>query len=192
VKDVADECGRGPLGLFPAEGMKRMKSRSAALSRGLLQAGILLLVACVAGGAMNMVRSSPLPWVADWSPGTRFTAPSGESLLIPLQDAIALFKEGRILFLDARPAAQYEEGHIPGAWSVPWQSFDQYVERLMAELPEDRTVVTYCDGEHCALSGDLARALRELGYENIRVLHNGWTRWREAGLPVERGDGRGS
>jgi len=26
-----------------------------------------------------------------------------------------------------------------------------------------------------------------LGYEKVNVLLNGWTRWMEAGLPVEKG-----
>jgi 3-mercaptopyruvate sulfurtransferase SseA len=48
--------------------------------------------------------------------------------------------------------------------------------------------VTYCDGETCSLSEDLAKELMAMGYKQVKVLLNGWTRWNEAGLPVEKGD----
>jgi rhodanese-related sulfurtransferase len=60
---------------------------------------------------------------------------------------------------------------------------------VLAKIPPDVTIITYCDGEDCDLSMNLARALFFRGYENIRVLVNGWTRWKGAGLPVSLGDG---
>jgi 3-mercaptopyruvate sulfurtransferase SseA len=50
-------------------------------------------------------------------------------------------------------------------------------------------VITYCDGESCNLSHELAVFLQDMGVEQVRMLFNGWTVWREAGLPVGQGDG---
>lgn len=44
-----------------------------------------------------------------------------------------------VLVVDARSAAQYEQGHIPGAISVP---YDQVASRL-DELPRDQDIVFY-------------------------------------------------
>ena len=48
-------------------------------------------------------------------------------------------------------------------------------------------IITFCDGQSCRLSHELALFLREMGYENVRVLVNGWTLWQQAGLPVSAG-----
>jgi len=57
------------------------------------------------------------------------------------------------------------------------------------KLEEKDTLVTYCDGEDCALSHDLAMFLKDLGYGDVRVLVNGWTVWQDAGLPVQKEGG---
>jgi len=54
----------------------------------------------------------------------------------------------------------------------------------MTEIPMDAMVIAYCDGESCSLSKDLALYLFFRGYDNVRVLVNGWSRWLEAGLHV--------
>ena len=70
----------------------------------------------------------------------------------------------------------------------PNQLKDREAELLLGVIPENAWIVTYCDGETCSLSEDLAKGLIAMGYQNVRVLPNGLTRWMEAGLPVERGD----
>jgi rhodanese-related sulfurtransferase len=93
------------------------------------------------------------------------------------------------LFLDARSPDLYREGHIQGARNLPWESFDDFFDPVMKDVPRDAFIVAYCDGEGCSLSEEVAKDLLSIGYENVRVLFNGWTRWTEAGLPVEKGDG---
>lgn len=49
----------------------------------------------------------------------------------------------------------------------------------------DAVIITYCDGDTCNLSKELALLLENLGFSKVRVLVNGWTVWQNAGLPVE-------
>ncbi len=46
------------------------------------------------------------------------------------------------ILLDTRGRQPYAEGHIPGAWCFPQEEAAQ----LMAKLPKDRELVTYCWG----------------------------------------------
>jgi len=55
------------------------------------------------------------------------------------------------------------------------------------ELDLETRIVTYCDGETCELSHDLALFLRDAGFLNTRVLVNGWKLWQQSGLPVTSG-----
>jgi rhodanese-related sulfurtransferase len=55
---------------------------------------------------------------------------------------------------------------------------------VTADLEMTTPIITYCDGETCELSHDLALFLRDAGFTDSRVLVNGWTVWQQAGLPV--------
>ena len=90
--------------------------------------------------------------------------------------------------MDARPLDEYTKGHIQGAISLPWHEAEQRVMDITADMANDAAIITYCDGDTCDLSKDLALFLENLGFTNIRVLVNGWTVWRHAGMPVETGN----
>jgi len=154
------------------------------------QAGSILLVAAVVGLAVNQVRPGRLPLVADWSPEAQLKLDSGETLAIDPDEAEALFITQSAVFLDARSRDIFQEGHIQGALNVPLEEVEKNFEALSASVSPEATLVTYCDGESCALSKDLALALLDRGYRNVRVLANGWTVWQQRNLPVETGDGR--
>ena len=151
----------------------------------LWQIPALVVLAVLIGVGVNQWRSDGIPLVGDWSADARFSDDSGKSLIIPLDQARGLFERDAILFVDARPESQYAEGHIQGALSIPWQEVDFYVAEAADRLANAKAIVTYCDGESCDLSHDLALFLKEMGFENVRVLVNGWTVWHEAGLPTE-------
>jgi len=90
--------------------------------------------------------------------------------------------------MDARPLEEFTKGHIQGAISIPWHEAEQRVMDITADMANDAAIITYCDGDTCDLSKDLALFLENLGFTNIRVLVNGWTVWRHAGMPVETGN----
>jgi len=146
----------------------------------------MVLLAVVLGLLVNQLRPGALPLVGDWSPEAQLTLDSGESMVISLEEAkdLCLSKEGT--FIDARPRSLYDEAHILCARNLPWEAVDESFEAVMADIPPDALIITYCDGESCALSKDLALELFYRGYENIRVLVNGWSLWVEHQLPVSK------
>ena len=56
---------------------------------------------------------------------------------------------------------------------------------LFEKIPPDTNIITYCDGVECKLSDSLAKALKEAGFLNVKVLHNGLTRWKKSGFPIK-------
>jgi len=103
---------------------------------------------------------------------------------VSIMDAALLFLSGRAVFLDARSRFEYEDGHIQGAVSVPAEEFGFLFDDLKPKIQGKDAIITYCDGERCPLSHELAVSLREAGFDNVRVLVNGWTLWNREGLPV--------
>ena len=153
----------------------------------LRQATAIILLSFALGLLMNQVRFDSLPLVADWTPEARLTTDTGNSMVVSLDEARNLCLDKKAIFLDARSPEDYVRGHIQCALNIPWESFDEYIDRVFETIPDNAWIVTYCDGEHCLLSENLAKELLSMSYENVKVLLNGWSRWLEAGLPVERG-----
>ncbi|HON39421.1 MAG: rhodanese-like domain-containing protein [Pseudomonadota bacterium] len=153
----------------------------------LLQAVLILVLSACLGIGVNALRSDRIPLVQDWSLETQMTDDLGNRTDIGLKEAVRLFHEGSAVFLDARPKDEYERGHIRGARSLPFEQADAHVVEALIDTDPGTPIITYCDGPYCTLSHDLAHLLREFGFSDVRVLVNGWSLWKEHGLPVEQG-----
>lgn len=155
--------------------------------RSIRQLSLIVLAAVAVALVSNHFRSSPLPLVGDWSQDARLISPSGRQLVISLDEAKGLHQFRGAVFMDARPLEEFTQGHIQGAISLPWHEAEQRVMDVTADLANDTVIITYCDGDTCNLSKDLALFLENLGFSKVRILVNGWTLWQNAGLPVETG-----
>lgn len=151
------------------------------------QTGALVVLSAIVALAVNALRTDRLPLIGDFSVATRITTATGERMDISLEEAEKLFFTHAAVFVDARPVEDYARGHIQGARSLPWQRVDIDFISVTSDLALDTPIVTYCDGETCELSHDLALFLRDAGFLNAQVLVNGWTLWQQAGLPTESG-----
>ena len=118
-------------------------------------------------------RAEENPAVVDALSGYLDFAEYGGSLILPEQIPAGDWK--KVFVVDARDAAQYAKEHIPGAVNIEWR---QAVARR-AELPRDRTVVVYCNSG--SLSAQAVFALRLLGYDNVKVLQDGFEGWKKKG-----------
>ncbi len=155
--------------------------------KSFFQLTCIVLAASVAGMISNYSRTAKLPLIGDWTLEARLKSESDKQKPISLAEAKKLYESGSgAVFIDARSLDDYNKGHIKGARSLPWLQAEQLVMDVINTISNDTPVITYCDGEACKLSKELALFLENLGFTNVRVLVNGWSVWKEAGLPVEK------
>lgn len=83
--------------------------------------------------------------------------------------------------IDVRTAAEYEQGHIPGATNFDWQS--QEFNGLIASLDKAKPVYIYC--QRGGRSAEAAEAMRNAGFQNVIELEGGMTAWAGAGFETE-------
>jgi rhodanese-related sulfurtransferase len=152
------------------------------------QCGVILALAVSLGVSINQFRDNGLPLFVDRSMETSLTMPSGTRPDISLIEAKKLFLQHAAFFIDARPKEDFERGHIKGAKSLPWNEVDNKFMAVTEDIPDEMPIITYCDGEACELSHHLANFLIDLGFKNVRILVNGWTKWRNADLPIGKKD----
>ena len=104
--------------------------------------------------------------------------------MISIDEAYRLYQEENVVFADARHAVDYAAGHIKGAVNLTVTESDSWLSGFLAATDPATVIVTYCDGESCHLAPELAELLYFNGFEHVFYIENGWTRWREKGLPV--------
>lgn len=96
------------------------------------------------------------------------------------------FLEKKAIIIDARDRAEFARGHIQGAWNVPYTDLMRQIERF-DPLPLDTLLITYCDGEECLASMDLANQLAAMGFTRVRYFFGGWNSWENNQYPIGTG-----
>ena len=166
--------------------MEKNRASGGKVFAALWQGSAIVLLGVGLGLLGNQWRPDALPLIADWSLKAQLaTVGQDEALLVSLEEAKALFATRAAVFIDARAQEFHAMEHIAGALNLPWEDFEAHFQQVMADVPLDALIITYCDGESCALSKDLALTLQGKGYPHVRILPNGLSLWKEAGLPLE-------
>lgn len=147
----------------------------------------LLSVAALLGFGFNLIKKDSLPLIKNWSEN-RVVNKDGYDISISLDKAEKHHRNQTARFLDARDTVSFSQGHIKGAINIPYNDIDNYFTKVIKTVRYEDLIITYCDGQSCNLSHELALFLTELGFKNVRILVNGWTKWQEAGLPLETSD----
>ncbi len=152
------------------------------------EAAWVMLLAVGLAGAAVVFRPALRPMITGGQPWGAESPGSMQSGIptITLDEARSRFEAGQALFADARPLRAYQKGHIKGAMPLDLSEFDAWSEKFFSQFSAETLIITYCDGQHCSLSMDLAQKLTEMGYENVFVLKNGWHQWTAAHLPIEQ------
>jgi len=85
-----------------------------------------------------------------------------------------------LVILDVRTAAEYAEGHVPGAQNIPHTELAARIAELSAAQSSD--IVVYCrSGTRAAQA---LTVLEGAGFKRLFHLQGDYQRWAEAGRPV--------
>ena len=86
----------------------------------------------------------------------------------------------KLVFIDMRPAKEYQQNRLPGARSLPIAE----VANRFDEIPKSGRVVLYCDCKPYDIA-DRAVFLEYRGYRNIFIMPEGYSGWVKRGYPIE-------
>lgn len=142
---------------------------------GLVAAGVVL---SVAHAGLASAQDGSIQQATLMEPGAKTGEVSTEQLRRILAD-------GSAIVVDARPRAEYDAGHIPGARVLDASSGDQIaaVERL-TNGDKSTPLVVYCNGPYCQASRRLAERLVAASFTNVRRYQLGMPVWRALGGPT--------
>jgi len=141
---------------------------------------------------VNYISPKGIALVGQWdtSKGVITASPTGPEEWKPeeinsVARAKEIFDNGNVLFVDARSQDNYEDGHIPGAVSLPVGQFDEQIESFLNQHSPETRIVTYCSGRTCEDSHNLARLLADVGFTHVSVFIDGFPGWEAQGFPIE-------
>lgn len=159
---------------------------------------LLAVAAAVIGLGINLVSPHSIPFVGDYrelssgdGPIVPPSAEPGDPPFIAIDDAYLEYNEGKAIFVDARDDEEFKCGTIKGAISMPFEYLPDgdlapYFDSVLAGAPKDARIITFCGGEECDLSLQLARNLQVVGYTNLAIFFGGAREWEDAKLPMDR------
>jgi rhodanese-related sulfurtransferase len=134
--------------------------------RPVRQAGLILLAALIPASLTAAFHPQRPPWSQET------LAPGEESL------STVLTWGDNTLWVDARPAEEYESDHVPGAISLNLENWDQHFPKFLDDWVPEKKVVVYCSAATCELSREVAERLRKGGISSVFVLKGGWEAWK--------------
>lgn len=86
-----------------------------------------------------------------------------------------------VLVVDVRNREAFESAHIRGAAHI--EAAD--IVKELANLPKDRTIVTYCWDATCSLAPKAALELAQKGF-SVQFLQGGIEEWKRKGYSVHK------
>ncbi|TET48655.1 MAG: rhodanese-like domain-containing protein [Actinomycetota bacterium] len=93
----------------------------------------------------------------------------------------AFLNDEDYLFIDVRSEDEYKSGHIEGAIHIPVSE----IENRLDEIPDDKSLIVYCNGSGCDRSGRAAMILTENGFNQVYdMVGGGIFEWEEKGYPI--------
>jgi rhodanese-related sulfurtransferase len=117
-----------------------------------------------------------LPWLAFAGHGVEDTVDN-----ISAEKAKQLMDAGeKLVFIDMRPAQEYQQSRLPGARSIPLAE----VANRFNEVPKSGRVILYCDCKPYDIA-DRAVFLEYRGFRNIFIMPEGYSGWVKRGYPLE-------
>jgi rhodanese-related sulfurtransferase len=153
---------------------------------------ILMVVSVILALAVNALSPRGIALVGKWdtAQGMIRVNPDKNSVhqlgkIDRVAWAKSIFDKGDAIFVDARSQNDYENGHIPGAVSLPVGQFEAEIKLFLNRFPPEQPIVTYCSGRTCEDSHDLAQALSDVGFTNVRIFIDGFPGWEAEGYPIE-------
>ena len=94
---------------------------------------------------------------------------------IALVDALSI--RPPVLWIDARPAADFAREHIPDAVPLNEDEWSKLVPVVLHRWSPQQTVIVYCNSTGCDASAHVATRLRAAGVSPVYTLHGGWDSW---------------
>ena len=130
------------------------------------EALILIALACLPAIGQGFYFRDKVSW----------ESPIPPSELVTVDQAKA-WGDGAV-WVDARPDDEFSKDHVPGAFSLNEDRWNELLQQFLPKWSPDKKVVVYCSAQSCNTAREVAKRLRdEAQLKDVFVLKGGWEEW---------------
>lgn len=173
--------------------MNRKASLGKSVLGSALRVVVILALSVSVGAGYIRARFPNLRWLPD--PNSIVDNPQGQAeVFITAEETYALVQAGldgsqSVALIDARPNDKFLEGHIAALTILNIHGDERYEYDLSnLYLIQGSKIVVYCTSNTCHLAGLVYDMLvKENGFEDVLIYHDGWEGWLETGYETEAG-----
>jgi len=135
-------------------------------SRAIKQALLLIALAFLPAGGQAVYFRGKVSW----------QSPIPASELVTVAQAQAWGENA--IWIDARPDAEFERDHVPGAILLNEDRWNELLPQFLQNWSPEKRIVVYCSSQSCNASREVAKRLRDQArLKNVFVLQGGWEEW---------------
>ena len=134
-----------------------------------IQQNSMLITAAVISGGMFLVFT--------------FYRPGSKNALTTTQATLLINREDAVV-IDVRKSEEYVAGHLPESRNIPLSELEDRVSEL--DKLKDTPLIIVC--QTGARSEGACTKLEKLGFSKTNNLQGGIAAWRDAGLPIKKGN----
>ncbi len=135
--------------------------------------------ATTAKQALILITVASLPAIGEgiyFRDKISWQSPIPASELVTVDQARA-WGDGAI-WVDARPDEEFARDHVPSAFSLNEDHWNELLPQLLPNWSPGKKVVVYCSAESCNAARDVAKRLRDdAQLTEVFVLQGGWEEW---------------
>lgn len=162
------------------EVVHQVKLRQVSWFDYLLTVGLSIVFALV----FNLYNDNQIPLIQGWGEHDAVAE-------VTLNQALEAYRQGQTLFVDARKNSFYEQRHIKGALNLPVVFFELMYPMFQFSLTQmgastDKPLIVYGGTVSRRFDLELARLLKDKGFDRVAVLRGDYQAWPRA-FPVEEG-----
>jgi rhodanese-related sulfurtransferase len=137
---------------------------------------------CAVREGLLLVALATLPAIGEgfyFRDRVSWQSPIPASELVTVDQAKA-WGDGAV-WVDARPDDEFAKDHVPGAFSLNEDRWNELLPQFLSNWSPGKKVVVYCSAESCNAARDVAKRLREdAQLQNVFVLNGGWEEWKKS------------
>ena len=98
---------------------------------------------------------------------------------ISVAETAKVLDSENIIVLDTRESKDYQQKHVSGSISIPYESLDQNYKQL--DKNKTLYVISPCNSCGQASDQEISEKLKELGFSKVEIINGGIEAWQEAG-----------
>lgn len=143
------------------------------------QAAGIALLALILGFSINHIRQDGLSVIESQEDLFPQSLEEKELESISIEDAQQILNAGKAIFVDLRAEDDFDHSHIPESVNFPSKNIYDLLAFLDQQVSKQTEIILFGTDREDDTPTETALFLQLTGYENVKIMAEGWAGWNE-------------